>query len=237
MKWAVGLTTVPSRVERTLRRSIDSLWEAGWKDPRVFLDGTSPFLPPWLTTKPMTVRSPGMNGFANWVMGLEELVFRFPDYDRYLMVQDDVLYCKGLREYLEQTPWIPGTYLNLILYPDNDIGKPHPGYVGWYPCNRNGQGAQALVFDVAAVETLLTHPVFYRRRLDRNLDNRGREMRTRNIDGGVSKAFEKMGYREYVHSPSLVDHIVEEPSVIGNLTQPKISAFPGEDFDCRTLRK
>lgn len=237
MRWAVGLTTVPKRIETTLRRSLDSLWEAGWKngDVRVFLDGTTPYLPSWLTSRAMTVRSPATNGFTNWCLGLEELVHRHPNADRYLMVQDDVLYGRNLRTYLERTPWIPGTYLNLILYPDNEIGKPSQDYRGWYPCNRNGQGAQALVFDQCAVEMLLTSPVFYRRRLDRNLDTKGREMRTRNIDGGISSAFQKSGYREYVHSPSLVDHIVEEPSVIGNKEQPRITSFIGENFNCLEL--
>ena len=56
------------------------------------------------------------------------------------------------------------------------------------------------------------------------------EKRAKEIDA----AFRKAGWAEYVHAPSLVQHIGERTSM-GNKPQPSADSFPGEEFDATEL--
>lgn len=58
----------------------------------------------------------------------------------------------------------------------------------------------------------------------------------RAVDGGIVTGMNKVGYREYVHYPSLVQH-TGLISSMRNRQQPTAPSFPGEDFDAMTLFK
>jgi hypothetical protein len=170
---------------------------------------------------------------------LWELYVREPTANRYAIFQDDMVCCRNLRGYLEACPYPEHGYLNLLTFLTNEpviAGKP----VGWYlagglECSdpnsqwQTGRGAVALVFDREAVITLLSSRHFVERPMD---PFRGH----RSIDGGIVTAMNKAGCREYIHSPSLVQH-VGHVSSMGNLPYPQAQTFRGENFDALDLLK
>jgi hypothetical protein len=148
-KWAVGITTVPSRTE-SYKATITSLHKAGFDYS-------------YLTTFTDYHR----NAWANWILGMYTLWIRHGgpskcpncnddivndvcwrsvqqpgdcDYKQrtlFAMFQDDIIAVKNLRQYLEQMDWptctfqrqiwarqevaqSPGTYLNLYTFLQNE---------------------------------------------------------------------------------------------------------------------
>lgn len=257
MKWAVGVTTVPERWHDLLPRTLRSLWAAGFSpdEPdcgiRLFLDGSSrPEVddtshPAWSCG--LTCRDGRMGAWANWWLGLVELHQRHPNADRFLMVQDDAVFCRNVRRLLERTT-VDGTgtdhgnrrYWNLFTMSRNEqeiAGKPH----GWVEASRilgsgnpgkqTGLGALALCFTVGGVEALLQ---------SREAVTKPRSQRPRtNVDGTVVRCLNAAGFREFVHNPSLVDH-AGKVSIIGanrddpsgiHGPYPACISFPGETAD------
>jgi hypothetical protein len=200
MKWAYGITTVPSRRADLLPRTIASLRSAGFEEPRLFVDGDGDALS-WEREFgcPVTCRQPKVLAFGNWMLALWELYLREPAADRFALFQDDFITYRNLRQYLEACPYPERGYLNLYTFPQNQALAPKDGSIGFYPTRNNGLGAVALVFDLQMVSAMLTHQHL----VDRPLDFR---VGHRRIDGGVVETAKKLGVCEYVHHPSLVLH-------------------------------
>lgn len=225
MVWAVGVTTVPQRFGHLLPRTLASLKAAGFPLPRLFVDGSND-TNRWQTQFGCEVscRYPRIRGYANWVLGLAELYARNPHAQRFAMFQDDVVVCQNLRAYLDGF-YPEGGYLNLSLYPENQ--RLSNGRTGWIWSNQVGLGAQGLVFNRSAVVAMLTHPHMITKPQDANLG-------WKNIDGAIASTFKKMGGKEFVHSPGLLQH-TGLTSTLGNPRQPTFRGFVGESFDALQL--
>lgn len=257
--WAVGMTTVPERGELR-ERTLTSLEAAGWRreDVHLFLDGAQG-LPGWPGA--VCSRFPRAGAWTNWWLGLTELFHRCPGHDRFLMLQDDVVFVRNLRAYLEAVPFPEMSYLNLFSFSSNEpLMGGSPGFrkaaMLGAPSSLSGQaleewkakelqcgrGALALVFDRDTVRELLAH----RGATDRPIAFLSGTGRTR-IDGGLVTAMGHLGRKEFVHSPSLVQH-TGHVSAIGNgnrkdahgrrngvWREDLARTFPGEDFDAATL--
>ena len=227
MKWAYGLTTVPERRETTFPKTIESLRNAGFDSPRLFIDGyldRALYATLGLST---SMRETRIRTFGNWMLGLIKLYIREPHADRYAMFQDDFVTYRNLRGYLEKSPYPNKGYLNLYTFPSNQGLAPRDGTQGWYLSNQLGRGAVALVFNKEAIKTLM----YSKDIVDRPEDSqRGH----RAIDGGIVTAFKKAGWKEYVHNPSLVQHIGDVSSM-GNNPHLKAISFKGEDYDAMEL--
>ncbi len=225
MKWACGVTTVPSRKLELLPRTLTSLAAAGFDKPHLFVDGASDGY------GEATYRMPVIRAYGNWILGLAELYIRNPTADRYAMFQDDFVMCKGVRKYLEQ--WYPERgYLNLYTFPSNERKQG-----GWYesallnsdPKWQTGRGAVALVFNRKAVQILLTHQHMVDKPDDVKVTRGGWLVAWRKIDGAVVTAMNKAGWREYVHMPSLTQHVGAR-STVANLPHKSATSFPGEEY-------
>lgn len=234
LKWSYGITTVPSRRTSLFNKTLQSLSLAGFDKPRLFIDGESQSeATSWEKeyNLEVSIRSPVVKTFGNFVLGLWELYVRDPSCDRYAMFQDDFVTSLNLRKYLERTPYPATGYCNLYTFPSNQSlapKTPHGGTIdGWYRSNQMGKGAVALVFSNEAVRVLLTAPHMVERPRD---IHRGWKA----IDGGIVTAFKKAGWEEFVHSPSLVQH-TGEVSSMGNKPHLKAVSFRGEDFDLLSL--
>lgn len=240
MRWAYGVTTVPSRRQDLLPRTLASLCSAGFDSPRLFVDGLENCLADrWQQDLQLTVtaRFPFIRVFGNWVLGLAELYIRDPGADRYAMFQDDFVTYPNMRQYLERCAYPDGEegrdkgYWNLYTFPSNQNLAPVDGKgmqrEGWYPSNQFGRGAVALVFNRPAVITLLTHLHMVERPQD---CTRG----WRAVDGGIVTAMGKAGWKEYVHNPSLVQH-TGLVSSMGNKPHKLAVSFRGEDYDALRL--
>lgn len=255
LEWAYGVTTVPQRLkDGTLARTLSSLRLAGFDRPRLFVDGDVPNAEWTSLGCDMTYRYPNVRTFGNWVMGMWELYLRQPQADRYAIFQDDMVTYTNLRSYLEQSPYPKDGYLNLYTMPSNQSIAPS-GSSGWYralflecsKCNQPrrktnvqatgmccgerqfqyGRGAVGLVFDRRALQALLASDHMAQRPTDPMRGHRA-------IDGGISWSMNKVGFFEYVHTPSLVQHI-GKVSAMGNVPHPLAALFKGEDFDAMEL--
>jgi hypothetical protein len=245
LTWQVGLTTILKRKDNLLARTLISLARAGWENPRLFVDGGS--LDDWRGCQyPITVHEK-THAYGNWWLGMQELYVRNPLADRYLMVQDDVIFVKGLRNYLDAVPWPGPGYLNLYTMPKNHLHA--AGKQGFFQANQHqrGLGALALVFDHRSIVKLLAseHMIEKFRPADVTTGQvKERHWRAKKaIDGGVVDAMGHAGMVEWCHNPSLVQHTGgvqgEGPKAL-NLSQlghrnPDSPSFPGEGFDARTL--
>lgn len=229
MLWSYGVTTVPSRRNTLLPRTLASLAKAGFDKPHLFIDkmedeeGLNYDGFDFVDTR----HSPKLGVTGNWFLSLWELFIREPKADRYAIFQDDFVTYKGLREYLEKVSYPPRGYLNLNTFPRNEqLAK---GVEGWYLSKQTGKSATALIFDTEAVETIL---------LDYHWIGKFRSGRKShcNVDGSIIDLMKPKGFKEYVHMPSLVQHTGDISSFSGK-KYPKSNSFRGEDFNILELLK
>lgn len=222
IKWSYGITTVPERRHTTLPTTLTSLRKAGFDCPRLFVDG--PYNPGEYASLglPTTYRQSPVLTFGNWILSLWELYVRNPECSRFAIFQDDLITYPNLKAYLEKCEYPEKGYLNLLSFMDNE--KLLEESRGWIESNQRGRGAVALVFDRKAVSALLQQP---------HIVNKPRTTgwrKHKKIDGTIVEAFRQAGYKEYIHSPSLIQHMGHESS-ISNQPHPEALSFLGEDFD------
>lgn len=231
-KWSYGVTTVPGRRDNLLPRTLTSLKLAGFDNPRLFVDGEKDGVS-WFKQfgSPVTSREPTIRTFGNWFLGAMELFIREPNADLYAIFQDDFVTYRNLRYYLERCTYPDRGYWNLYTFPSNQQLAPktvHGGTKeGWYPSNQLGRGAVALVFDKKALLTLFQQQHMVERPSHATRGHRA-------VDGGIVTALRKVGYSEYVHSPSLVQH-TGVVSSMGNQPHLQAVSFRGESFDAMEL--
>lgn len=244
VKWTYAVTTVPGRRADLLPRTLSSLKAAGFDAPRLFVDGDKD-VASWEREfgLEVTVRYPRLQVAGNWLLTLHELLWRDPTADRYAIFQDDFVTVRNLRPFLDRCKFPAQGYWNLYTDPRNQRVCPE-GHAGWYESNQLGRGAVALVFSRDGVTTLLSQKNHI---VERPLHlTRG----WRSIDGGISDAMRNIGWKEWVHNPSLVQHTGRVCSfdkrnastgVDGNYPRYEWGAdtfavsFPGEDCDALSL--
>jgi hypothetical protein len=227
IKWAVGMTTVPQRSELRLR-TLESLHAAGFSDIVFFFDGKFPgnFVS---DDHNRVIRKRPLGPLGNWLLGLQELFIRQPDADRYLMVQDDVVFVKNLRPYLDRAHFNPMCYWNLYCSKSNDehVGMGCVPGRGFHHSNQKGHGAVALCFDNAGCRKLLQSEAWAEAMTS------GTDRAWKFIDANVVMAFTRWGGKELVYWPSLCQHVGEE-STCGNVKKDALwtaPSFPGEEWD------
>jgi hypothetical protein len=238
--------------------------------PRLFVDGDAGPWPEF--PNEATFRFPAFSRraagghpcpWSSWWLGMQELFLSCPDCDRYAMFQDDLVAVRNLRAYLEACPFPERAYLNLFTFMNNELpARPNAGPPGWFEAvllpppsslagnsalvqqwraqNNHGQcgrGALGLVFDREGLVELLR----FKDAVERPLEHPALRGLAR-IDGGVVDSMNKLGRREWVHRPSLVQHTGElsavsrRPNPETKQLEPKrwrveALTFPGEDFD------
>lgn len=234
MKWSYGATTCWERVNTLLPSTIDSLKNAGFDKPVLFMDGDLrardyEYLRNRFPECEIATRSTTLNITGNWILALHELYIRNPHADRYAIFQDDIKLVRGLKDYLSKCEFPNKSYANLYTFPQNHK-KIISHKKGWYEASRQGLGALGLVFDRRGIQALLGHPHFVKKLTDKH-DG------WRRIDGGIVEAMRKMGIKEFVHNPSLVQHSGQKATTKkGIRTQhPLAPSFPGEEFDATTI--
>lgn len=232
IKWATAITCVPERLNDLFPQTFLSFREAGWSHPLLCIDGETDGFK-WTSKfelSGITMHYPRCRTFANWDLCLRELYMRNPEADRYLICQDDAIFVKNLRQYLERVPYIEKTYKNLYLFPANEKLAPKDGdkpRVGWYPSNQLGKGAVCLVFDRETVLTLAATRYMAERPASAVRGHKS-------VDGGIVSALKSLDVKEFVHFPSLCQHMGKTSSM-GNRPQPDAPSFPGSDFDAMSL--
>lgn len=229
LTWSYGVTTVPSRLDDLLPRTLASLAAAGFDKPHLFVDNATDETAYAQFGLTCTFHFQNIKTYGNWMTSLWELYIADPHADRYAIFQDDIVAYRNLREYLDASPYPGLGYLNLYTYPKNHkivAGKPR----GWHRSNQLGKGAVALVFNNQAVVDLLGSEYMPRR-----IQNSKRGHRF--VDGAIVEAFnKKMKQHEFVHHPSLVQH-TGVVSSMGNNAHSESPSWAGEGFDARELMR
>lgn len=215
MRWANAITTTPARLKLLFPLTRKSLSAAGFTDLHVHIDGVPSYgdlreIREHYGIHERTTINPNVGAIGNWLLTLWWLWLTIPDADVYAIFQDDLLMSKGVRAYVEESLAIlpEQAYLNLYTASANyhllgTDAKPKKGYQGWYESDQVGRGALALVFPRSAVPAILLWREWI-----------GVNTRTC-IDGVVANALRYAHFREYVHSPSLVQHVGVE-SLLGH---------------------
>lgn len=198
--WAVGVTTVPERKDDLLVQTLHSLCDAGFGDPHLFVDGCDDPSEYEVFGGLVSCRpKPPVKIVGNWVMGMWELYVRNPAAHRFVMFQDDIEAVGNLREYLESCPYPEKGYLNLYTHDENrKYTKDKPG---WCLALQRGLGALGLVFDRDALQAILGSSVITAKP---TFAKKTRSVKC--IDGGVIQGMKNLGYKEWVHNPSLLQH-------------------------------
>lgn len=223
LTWNYGITTVPQRKKELLPRTIESLKIAGFDQPHLFVDGCDASVEFLSLNLPITTHSTQIRTTGNWIVSLWELWASNPHADRYALFQDDLIVCKGLRQYLNQCKWpTEKAYLNLLTFRENHE-LIHSNSVGWHPSDQLGKGAVGLVFDSVGIKSILSSP---------HLVNwiKSKDRGHRLIDRAVSQSLKKLGFTEFIHNPSLIQH-TGKVSSMGSDRHPMSSCFLGENYD------
>ena len=227
--WQYAVTTVSTRADNLLLTTLESLAASGFNNPTISVDG---YLQTTNFANLTVIERDNIKAYPHWVLTLHELFLRNPWAQYYAIFQDDFVCVPNLRAYLTSCEYPAKGYLNLFTFMENDALVARAGTQGWVPAARADEGYQlgrsavALVFNHEAVITLLTSPHMLTRMYDAVTG-------LKSIDGAVVTAMHKAGYTEYVHNPSLVQHIGEVSSM-GNKKHPQSKCFQ-PDFDPLTL--
>lgn len=192
--WAVGVTTTARRVP-TLGSCLYSLAAAGWKSPRLFIDGDVQ-LPKEAGPLLQTIRRPGMGALANYYHSLAELVDT-TEATFLMMVQDDAWWPTHLpvREYLEQIHWPLSEPFVVSAYCCTNDTAPKSGWRQYDDVWRNG--AVAMIFSRSAAAAFIAD----------NIVSRYGKTQCAGIDSIIGEWSLRNQIPIYVPTPSLVQHI------------------------------
>ena len=256
LTWAYGVTTVPERrTNGLLLGSLASLRTAGFDQPRLFVDGEPERFSD--LGLPVTFHVPRVRTVGNWLLAAMELLIRNPQADRYAIFQDDIVCVGNLRKYLEAVPYPDHGYCNLFTFRENEnVIRERSGWVVAHSLNgkpgwQKGLSALGLVFSREALTVLLQSPHIQRKVMDTSLDTVGmpngqprlfsdgapRFKGNSRVDGMIVTAMNMAGWNECVHAPSLLDHIGNNKSTMGNGGNHNARTFRGEKFDALSLLK
>ncbi|MEJ7592634.1 MAG: hypothetical protein WKF77_13875 [Planctomycetaceae bacterium] len=202
------MTTAPRAVP-TLGRMLDSLRHAGWSDAYIFAEPGSS-LEGVEAGHHWCPRGKRLGMFSNWYLSLTELVLREPKADAYVLCQDDVVFCGGVRSYLEQVLWTNSSPQVLSIYcaavhDQFDACGFHALDAGSLTC-----GALCLIFPNSVARALLCDSMFFHHQRFGTSNEFG------SIDSLVGSWCQKSGITYYVHSPSLAQHIGDWTTMSGH---------------------
>lgn len=209
LSWAYGVTSIATRLQTYLPETLASLRSAGFDKPTLFVDDLMHIDAMSLENHldlTVVARRSRLYAYGNWLLGLMELHLLNPQADRYVMFQDDIQLSQNLVPYLESIPYPDKGYCN--LYTDSSNEPFATKKVGWFLSNQKGKGAQALMFSREAVQRLLLN-----QHLVYKMTTNVKDYRWKNIDGGVKEAMANQGWKEYVHNPSLVQHVGKDTTL------------------------
>lgn len=219
MKWSIGIQAA-HRATPSVGRTLCSLLAAGWTDVFVHYDHDRDGdggreLRPWMTLLNLLLRT---------------------EADVYSIVEDDVICCRGLRGYLEQSI----------------AGFPHPEIVSFYSsyaCNAYNQALRTKLTGwrpqsrglYLVGSCFLAIPAGVAKRIAAGFANLREEPadKIQRIDYRLGEWASEQKLVPYYHCPSLVQHVGMGNSARGetstNADLLTAGDFVGEDFDAMSL--
>ena len=243
MTIAVGIRCV-GREPATIWRTLASLEQTGFATAHCFVDGPFDGLERLAERGPVTWRAQRIGGWPNFLLALTELHLRQPEAEHYLLVEDDVVFCKEVAAYLE----LKRAGLQIAsLYTSTRVERAiRPCGVGFTTLNPGwhiASGALALLFSNARLEQFLASDFIrgYRRHPPADLDPRHfRRDGLHHADCVVGRFAHEAGCGIQYHYPSLVQHTGEHsfmyPGFTGKRANRCSADFPGESATALDLK-
>lgn len=198
--WSVGVTTAFRR-QSTLEQSLNSLANAGWDRPHLFVDGDVE-IPAAFADRTVTRRSPAIGAWPNYHASLLELLLREPNADAYMIVQDDAYFPAGaVRQFVENNFWTESeSNLEVLsLYCCRDDQSATDGWAEYSDRWRYGAVAIAFSRDAATEFVQSAEAIEHGRKPNGE--------RLVGIDDVIGRWLERIGLKIWRPTPSLVEHI------------------------------
>lgn len=236
-----AMTAAP-RGGDTQDRCLRSALAAGFRDLTVYCEpGTT--LPAWVRESlPTVTHDERMGQWRNWLFALEATLTTRPRAPYLCTLEDDVLFCRGVMDWLESEPWPSPACGCLQLYTS--------AFYEDYPSGRRSRladehaldllGACAMVFSRAAAECLVEwgrshgwRGHVYEALAAAQTDPAEKE----GADTYVGEVLTFRGFEIWIHNPSLAEHIGDDSTLNHQGTMPRRRGlrFPGEDANARAL--
>jgi len=215
MKSVVGVTTAQRRADY-LTRTLASLRAAGWERPTVFAEPGSN-VPSNPAVCRVVIREWTLGIFHNWRQSLIDLLDE--SADAVLLCQDDVVFCRKVRDRIEHDLW-PTPRTGCVSVYCGSLRATGRGMTRIDEMNI--WGACALVFPRSVAERLLNH------RVTRTWGS------SRKVDVLVGTVLRALKLEMWAYTPSLAQHIglLSTQAGWGNATEKRMACdFVGEDFD------
>lgn len=205
MNWAVTILASPRPHGPTLHQTLDSLARAGWIDFLVWNDVAK------------------VGQFRSWMAALRRTVELHPNAEVYFMLEDDGVFCRGLRDYLDRTLWPSPADGIAICSPYSPAAYRRPQY-GWHLENRGLYLSSGLswAFPPQTARAILND---FQPLLEAGGALRGG-------DYLIGEWAQRTGRETWFHSPSLGQHIGLRNSALGDdlVTPIRVADdFIGED--------
>lgn len=235
IKWSIGLVTSPRNGVSYLDQTLRSFDTTGWDNPVVFAEPGSPI--PGFFSGQVVERRKQFGDWSNWAVGLYELLLTEPDTDYFLMLEDDVVFAKNVREYVEGYlgQLLPFASLSLFC-PDCYTREGIPSFVnqchGW-----NTRQTQTVIMHRSAVIDFFSSPTVQRHRFQHVFSDPpesipwGVDVDPRNSvkDALIGTWAEQKKLPIYYHSPSLAQHIGIKSTLMASPAVRATKSFIGED--------
>lgn len=213
--WAVGITIAP-REEEYHTRTVDSVIASGWESPHLFVEPGTELEDRHLSLN-ITQRKEKYGCWKNWFSALRELLETYPEADCYGLIQDDVVFCKGVRLFLENVLWpTPDTGVASVFTPSHYTG----GTPGFYRRNFSGKlwMAQTFFFPPSVARDCIEHKICVRHKGEKNIDNI------------VGRWLNAIDCPPYYFSPSLAQHVGEKSTLWNNKYNQARGRKAAKDF-------
>lgn len=246
MTIAIGMRCV-GRSPATVWRTIASLRVAGLADDgtplHFFVDGPFAELERLAEHGQVTWHARPAGGWPNFLLTATELHLREPDAGHYLLLEDDVVFCRDLGAYLDlHRSGLDVASLYTSAQVEQRIRARGAGFTRLNPGWHVSSGALALLFSNARLEQFLASEFVrgYRRRPPADLDPRHfRRDGLHHTDCVVGRFAAEAGCGIQYHWPSLAQHIGTEsfmyPGLTGKRANRASADFPGEDASALKL--
>jgi hypothetical protein len=240
MKWSVCVTTCPREQGYYLEQTLSSLFKAGFEDPIVYAEPNS-VVPEWFSGQ-VVHRRKKYGDWSNWATGVFDLLHSEVDTDYFLLIEDDVIFCKSFKKYIEHSLSFLGDFASLSLYTPSVYHKVNfRGFHNELKDHRTLSTVAIIVkknmlinffsdYDVQRHRFENIFPEFEERYWCLNVDPKNSIK-----DAVIGKWASKKNLPIYYHTPSLAEHIGEHSNISSKNNSVEFGRksfdFVGEDFD------
>jgi GT2 family glycosyltransferase len=256
-KFAVGMTTATRR-DSTLHQSLTSLMESGFDKVTVFAEPHAPtsmlnnisgvdivrrpktidILRPGLFPAGEDQKETGRFGcWQNYVQTMADLLVLYPEAEAILIVQDDAVFAKGIREFLEHDLWPSPVTGCVSLYTSRVHERTEA--VGCKSRKDFGKmGAVANIMPREVVQKIIDSPRSHSWRGNQNdFSPEDTAWLKKAADTWLGRSIRGIGVRAYSYTPSFSQH-VSKYSAVGhgdNSGKRSSSKFIGEEKNVSEL--